>query len=134
MLGYKDLNDHDELRDDSSLALAVERDDLTGENRVRERDRGHPLAGLKTLNRLELGVPGEPDRYKKADMEAIDELMVDLFLEAPPPKESFLDFDSTDDPLHGNQEGRFFHGYYGCYLPLYVVCGNHVLGSRLRPR
>ena len=136
VLGYEDLNDHDKLRDDSLLALAVECDDLTGENRG--RDRGHPLAGSKTLNRLELGVPGKLDRYKEiiADMKARDELMVDLFLEAPPPKKIFLDFDSTDDPLHGDQERRFFHGYYGCYcyLPLYVVCGNHVLCSRLRPR
>ena len=133
VLGGEDLNDHDELRDDSLLALTAGCDDLTGENRVRERDRGHPLASSKTLNRLELGVPGEPDRYKKADMKAMDELMVDLFLEAPLSKEIFLDLDSTDDPLHVNQEGRFFHGYYGCYLPLYVVCGNHVLCSRLRP-
>ena len=130
VLGGEDLNDHDELRDDSLLALTAGCDDLTGENRVRERDRGHPLASSKTLNRLELG---EPDRYKKADMKAMDELMVDLFLEAPLSKEIFLDLDSTDDPLHVNQEGRFFHGYYGCYLPLYVVCGNHVLCSRLRP-
>ena len=79
-------------------------------------------------------MPGEPDRYKKADTEAMDELMVDLFLEAPPPKEIFLDLGNTDDPLHGNQEGRFFHGYYGCCLPLYVVCGNHALRSWLRPR
>ena len=93
-LGYEDLNDHDKLRDDSLLALGCA--DLTGENRVRERDRGHPLAGSKTLNRL--GVPGEPDRYKKADTKKMDDLMVDLFLEAhsSPPKEIFLDFDATD--------------------------------------
>ena len=81
-------------------------------------------------------MPGEPGRYKKADTEATDELMVDLFLEArsSPPKEIFPDLDSTDDPLHGDQEERFFHGRYGCCLPLYVVCGNHVLRSWLRPR
>ena len=130
-LVYEDLND--KLRDDSLSALAGA--DLTGENRVRERNRGHPLAGSKTLNRLDLGVPGEPDRYKKADTEKMDDLQVDLFLEAhsSPPKEIFLDLDATDASLHGNQEGRFFHGHYGCYLLLYVVCGNHVLCSRLRP-
>ena len=139
-LGYEDVNDHDRLRDDSVLALAVGRDDVTGADRRRERDRGHPLAGSSTLNRMELGTPDEAgaDRYKRiiADEGAVDRLMVDLFLEAHAgaPEEIVLDLDATDDPLHGGQEGRFFHGYYGhyCYLPLYITCGDHVLCSRLR--
>ena len=140
-LGYEDLNDHDRLRDDTALALACGCVDVTGAKRVRERDRGHALAASSTLNRLELGTPdaAATDRYKRivADPEAIDRLMVDLFLEAhaTPPREIVLDIDATDDPLHGQQEGRFFHGYYGhyCYLPLYITCGEHVLCCRLRP-
>ena len=139
--GYEDLNDHDRLRADSAFALASGCADVTGEGRRRARDRGHALAGSSTLNRLELGVPeaAAGDRYQRiaADREAIDRLLVDLFLEAhaAPPAEIVLDLDATDDPLHGRQEGRFFHGYYGhyCYLPLYVTCGDHVLCARLRP-
>ena len=139
-LGYEDLNDHDRLRDDSLLALAVGSDDLTGEGRRRERDRGHPLAGSSTLNRLELGTPKQAreDRYKRivADTEQLDTLLVELFLDshAEVPEEIVLDVDATDDPLHGQQEGRFFHGYYDCYcyLPLYVTCGPHLLCGRLR--
>lgn len=140
-LGYEDLNDHDTLRADSLLAALVGKRDLTGEHRERVRDQGYPLAGSSTLNRLELGTPGSAagDRYKKiaADPEALDRLLVDLFLESHerPPREIWLDLDATDDPLHGNQEGRFFHGYYGCYcyLPLYIFCGEHLLCARLRP-
>ena len=107
---------------------------------MRERDRGHPLASSSTLNRLELGTPDEAGdhRYKRivADADAIDRLMVALFLDAHDtvPGEIVLDIDATDDPLHGHQEGRFFHGYYDCYcyLPLYVTCGDYVLCSRLR--
>ena len=140
-LGYEDLNDHDRLRDDSVVALALGREDVTGEMRKRDRDRGHPLAASSTLNRLELGKPdsdAKEYRYKKivADPERIDRLLVDLFLEAheEPPAEIILDLDATDDPVHGEQEGRFFHGHYGgyCYLPLYVFCGDHVLCCRLR--
>ncbi len=139
--GYEDLNDHDRLRADSAFALASGCADGTGERRRRARDRGHALAGSSTLNRLELGVPeaAAGDRYQRiaADRAAIDRLLVDLFLEAhaAPPAEIVLDLDATDDPLHGRQEGRFFHGYYGhyCYLPLYVTCGEHVLCARLRP-
>lgn len=140
-LGYEDLNDHDALREDSVLALLVGKGDLGGERRRRERDRGCALAGSSTLNRLELGT-GESaagHRYKRiaADPEALDRLLVDLFLEshAKPPAEIWLDLDATDDPLHGRQEGRFFHGYYGCYcyLPLYIFCGEHLLCARLRP-
>lgn len=140
-LGYEDLNDHDALRSDSVLALLVGKRDLTGEGRDRERDRGYPLAGSSTLNRLELGTPeaAASDRYKKiaADPAALDHLLVDLFLESfeTPPREIWLDLDATDDPLHGHQEGRFFHGYYRCYcyLPLYIFCGEHLLCARLRP-
>ena len=139
--GYEDLNDHDRLRSDSVLALASGCADVTGERRVRARDRGHALAGSSTLNRLELSVPDTAarDRYRKiaADPEAMDALLVALFLEAhpEPPGAIVLDLDATDDPLHGNQEGRFFHGYYRhyCYLPLYVTCGDFVLCARLRP-
>ncbi len=140
-LGYEDINDHDRLRDDAALALACGCADVTGAGRVRERDRGHALAASSTLNRLELGTPeaAATHRYKKivAEPGDIDRLLVDLFLEAhaTPPEEIILDMDATDDPLHGAQEGRFFHGYYGHYryLPLYVTCGEHVLCSRLRP-
>jgi hypothetical protein len=140
-LGYEDLNDHDVLRADSLLALLVGKSDVRGERRVRERDRGCPLAGSSTLNRLELSTPEAAalSRYKRiaADPEALDRLLVDLFLDAhaEPPREIWLDLDATDDPLHGHQEGRFFHGYYGCYcyLPLYIFCGEHLLCARLRP-
>jgi hypothetical protein len=140
-LGYEDLNDHEQLRCDPLLAVLVEKADPTGESRVRQRDRGKALAGKSTLNRLELTaeeVKGE-ERYKKIqlEMEAVDRLLVEIFLEAypTPPEEIVLDLDSTDDPLHGKQEGRFFHGYYGhyCYLPLYIFAGDHLLCARLRP-
>jgi hypothetical protein len=140
-LGYEDLNDHDELRRDPLLAVLAEKEDPTGESRVRERDRGKALAGKSTLNRLELSgvVVKKEERYKKIrlEMEAVDRLLVEIFLEAypTPPEEMVLDLDATDDPLHGNQEGRFFHGYYGhyCYLPLYIFAGDHLLCARLRP-
>jgi Transposase DDE domain group 1 len=139
-LGYEDLNDHDQLRRDPLLAVLAEKPDPTGESRARERDRGKALAGKSTLNRLELtpAVVEDEERYKKIalDLEAVDRLLVKIFLEAQatPPAEIVLDLDATDDPLHGNQEGRFFHGYYGhyCYLPLYIFCGDHLLGARLR--
>ena len=140
-LGYEDLNDHDELRHDPLLAVLAEKEDPTGGNRVRQRDRGKALAGKSTLNRLELSgaVVKEEERYKKIalEMEAVDRLLVEIFLEAypTPPEEMVLDLDATDDPLHGNQEGRFFHGHYGhyCYLPLYIFAGDHLLCARLRP-
>jgi hypothetical protein len=140
-LGYEDLNDHDQLREDPLLAVLAEKADPLGESRVRERDRGKALAGKSTLNRLELTKAEVQDgeRYKKIviDTEAVDRLLVKVFLEAHavPPAEIVLDLDATDDPVHGNQEGRFFHGYYGhyCYLPLYIFCGDFLLGARLRP-
>ena len=129
-LGYEDLNDHEELRKDPLLAVLVEKSDPQEE----------VLAGKSTLNRLEL-TPEKADakaRYKKivADHAAVDRLFVDIFLAAHPqvPRQIILDLDATDDPLHGNQEGRFFHGYYGhyCYLPLYIFCGEFLLAARLR--
>jgi Transposase DDE domain group 1 len=129
-LGYEDLNDHEELRRDPLLGM------LTG-----KRELGEPLAGKSTLNRLELTPAGSPhsERYHKISYsaEALDGLLVDVFLEAhqKPPREIVLDLDATDTPLHGEQEGRFFHGYYNqyCYLPLYIFCGEHLLCARLRP-
>jgi len=140
-LGYEDLNDHEQLRRDPLLAILAEKADPTGESRVRARDRGKALAGKSTLNRLELTKVAveAKERYKKIvlDQTAVDRLWVEVFLEAhgQPPAEIVLDLDATDDPVHGNQEGRFFHGYYGhyCYLPLYIFCGNFLLGARLRP-
>ena len=159
-LGYEDLNDHQQLRQDPLLAVLVEKRDPTGQDRVRKRDQGKALAGKSTLNRLELtgtktkhrkgepsaamedsleAEPQIPDRYKKIrlDFAAVDRMLVELFLASfgKEPPELVLDLDCTDDPVHGGQEGRFFHGYYGhyCYLPLYIVCGEHVLCARLRP-
>jgi hypothetical protein len=139
-LGYEDLNDHDALRRDPVLATLVGKLDPTGQSRRRERDKGCALSGKSTLNRLELTTKDATaaSRYKKIVYEGqrIDRLLVQLFLEAYPeaPPEIWLDLDATDDPLHGNQEGRFFHGYYGnyCYLPLYIFSGQHLLCARLR--
>ena len=127
-LGYEDLNDHDLLRQDPLLAVMA--------------GKAEPgtdlLAGKSTLNRMELGT-GTPSRYKKITFwrDSVDELLVDLFLEAHPvaPAQIVLDIDTTDMALHGNQEEKFYHGYYQhhCYLPLYIFCGDHVLCARLRP-
>ena len=139
-LGYEDLNDHDALRQDPLLALLSDVADPTGRDRRRAQDKGCALAGKSTLNRLEL-TPSDAtaaSRYKKivARAEAMDELLVELFLQAHDtvPAEIILDVDATDDPLHGHQEGRFFHGYYRhyCYLPLYIFCGEQLLCARLR--
>jgi hypothetical protein len=129
-LGYEDLNDHDQLRHDPVMAV------LAGKLEAHRSDCA-PLAGKSTLNRLERSKP-EPTRYARiaADSAAIEALFVDLFLDAPTkaPPQITLDLDATDDPLHGHQEGRFFHGYYDayCYLPLYVFCGRHLLAAKLR--
>jgi DDE family transposase len=137
-LGYEDLNDHDRLRGDPLLAVAVDKADPLGMNRLREEDRGKALAGKSTLNRLELGKAGEIDKYKKILMHEsqIDGWIVTDFINAheDAPAEIVLDLDATDDLIHGNQEGRFFHGYYGnyCYLPLYIFSGEHLLCARLR--
>jgi hypothetical protein len=136
-LGYEDLNDHDRLRDDVLFALAAGKRDLVGATRLRVRDRGHALAGKSTLQRLEHG-RGEPSRYQRIDHDAaaLERQFVECFLDAHAcaPEQIVLDLDATDDPLHGRQEGRFFHGYYGnyCYLPLYVFCGDHLLVAKLR--
>ena len=125
-LGYEDLNDHEQLRHDPVFGVLAGREELE-----------QPLAGKSTLNRLELGA-GEPDRYKKITFwkEAVDSLLVKIFIESyeKAPEQIVLDIDTTDLPLHGRQEGRFFHGYYDnyCYLPLYIFCGEHVLCARLR--
>jgi len=124
-LGYEDLIDHDELRDD--LAMRV----LSGRLSV-------PLAGKSTQNRLEHASTDGPNRYHRInhDRAAIETLFVGLFLDAHarPPRRITFDLDATDDPLHGRQEGRFFHGYYDCYcyLPLYMFCGDHLLAAKLR--
>jgi Transposase DDE domain group 1 len=130
-LGYEDLVDHDQLRHDPTLAL------LAGKLATRRSDCA-PLAGKSTLNRLEHAPAAEPTRYHKIghDPAAIERLFVDLFLDAHAraPKQIILDLDATDDPIHGHQEGRFFHGYYDgyCYLPLYIFCGRHLLAAKLR--
>jgi len=126
-LGYEDLNDHEQLRQDPLLKLLAGKADLN-----------EPLAGKSTLNRMELG-DGLPNRYKKITFwrDAIDDLLVEVFLEAhtAAPEQIVLDIDATDFAIHGEQEGRFYHGYYDhyCYLPLYVFAGEHVLCARLRP-
>jgi hypothetical protein len=136
-LAYEDLNDHEDLRTDPLLATVVGKADPTGNDRRQEQDRGKPLAGKSTLNRLEWGAVKQ-DRYRKisVDTKAVDRFLVDTFLSAHEsvPTQIILDLDATDDPLHGEQEGRFFHGYYGgyCYLPLYIFCGTHLLCALLR--
>ncbi len=140
-LGYEDLNDHDELSCDPLLAVVVGKREPTGRARRSRRDRGRPLAGKSTLNRLELTAENADaaSRYKKIvlNFEAMRSLFVSVFLEAhdTPPEQIVIDLDATDDPLHGRQEGRFFHGYYKnyCYLPLYAFCGEHLLAAQLRP-
>ncbi|MEE8098700.1 MAG: IS1380 family transposase, partial [Hyphomicrobium sp.] len=140
-LGYEDLNDHDQLRSDPLLALLSGKQDLAGAQRRRPQDRGNPGAGKSTLNRLELTAAegGASSRYKKIalDTAAADRLLTALYIPFQPrqPERIVLDLDATDDPLHGNQEGRFFHRYYGhyCYLPLYIFAGDQLLCARLRP-
>jgi hypothetical protein len=131
-LGYEDLNDHEELRCDPVLGVLLGRFERDG-------DAPSPLAGKSTLNRLEHAPgAGKTPRYHKInhDGAAIERLFVDLFLDAhaKAPRQIVLDLDATDDPLHGHQEGRFFHGYYDgyCYMPLYVFCGRHLLAAKLR--
>jgi hypothetical protein len=139
-LGYEDLNDHDELRADPLLAVMVGKKDPKGEHRRDAADRGKALAGKSTLNRLELtgSEASAGERYKKIVMnpEAIDRVMVGHFVDAHEraPLQIILDLDATDDPIHGHQEGRFFHGYYDsyCYLPLYIFCGEFLLSAQLR--
>ncbi len=140
-LGYEDLNDHDTLRGDALLATAFGRTDPTGANRRREQDRGNALAGKSTLNRLELS-PADAcssSRYKKivANEADIERFFVDEFIDAHKSERLdriVLDIDPSDIELHGNQEEKFFHGYYGhyCYLPLYIYCGEALLMAWVR--
>ena len=131
-LGYEDLNDHDELRKDPTFAV------LAGKLAPVMRSDCEALAGKSTLNRLEHMPRRHGAKYHKIDCDGwrVDALFVDLFLEAHDraPREIVLDLDNTDIPLHGGQEGRFFHGHYDayCYLPLYVFCGRHLLLARQR--
>lgn len=123
-LGYEDLNDHDTLKNDATLNVLV----------------GNNLAGKSTLNRLELtpSVSSSKSRYKKivADDKKIEKFFVEIFMESfdSEPKEIIIDLDATDDEIHGNQEGKHYHGYYGhyCYLPLFIFCGNFLLSAKLR--
>lgn len=139
-LGYEDIDDHDRLRHDPLLALLVGIEDVEGDARPRARDQGVPLASSSTLHRLEHCADGrvKTDRHYRFthDTDAMDRLLVDLFIEShdEPPDEIILDLDATDDPIHGTQQGRFFHGYYGCYcyLPLYIFSGDFPLCARLR--
>jgi len=118
--GWEDLNDHHGLRIDPLMQMASER----------EVNADRPLASPATLCRLE-------NRISHKSCVELSKLLVELFIESftSPPEELILDFDATDDPVHGGQEGRFFHGYHGgyCYLPLYVFCGEKLLVSYLRP-
>lgn len=131
-LGYEDLNDHDELRKDPVFKV------LAGKLGPVLRSDCEALAGKSTLNRLEHTPRRQGAKYHKIDCEGVrvDALLADLFLEAHQraPREIVLDLDNTDIPLHGEQEGRFFHGYYDeyCYLPLFVFCGRHLLLARQR--
>ena len=136
-LGYEDLNDHEQLRHDPLMAVLAGKKEPVSEE-------GFALAGKSTLNRLELTPAGAntTSRYKKivARHRDIEDFFVDSFLhvrsaQGRPPKRIVLDLDATDDPLHGHQLGRFFHGYYKCYcyLPLYIFCGSHLLCAKLRP-
>jgi Transposase DDE domain group 1 len=121
------------------LAALVGKTDPTGQDRLRPRDQGKPLAGKSTRNRLELtpadATAAARDKKIVADADAIDRLFVEVLVQAhaTPPTRIVLDLDATEDPLHGHQEGRFFHGYYGeyCYLPLYIFCGEQLLCARL---
>ena len=127
-LGYEDVNDHDTLRRDPVLALFSDRLEP-------KRKDCAPLAGKSTVNRLEHAARDGGGRYHKIghDPKALAAVLVDVFLDAHPaaPKQIIVDLDATDDPVHGHQEGRFFHGYYDCwcYLPLYVFCGRQLLAA-----
>lgn len=137
-LGYEDLNDHDRLRLDPLHAVLVGNEDVLGQKRSDPRDRGKALAAHATLNRLELGAQKLDRRYKKiaAQPRQIEQLLITEGVKAIPrrSREIVLDFDATDDPLHGQQEGAYFNGYYRsyCYLPLYCFCGSIPVWAQLR--
>ena len=130
-LGYEDLNDHDDLRHDPVLALLSDTDEPRREDTA-------VLAGKSTLQRLEQSAKSGVARYHKFEIDdaKMDQVFLDIYKAAheTPPKRIILELDATDIPLHGNQEGRFYHGYYGnyCYLPLYIFAGRHLLLARLR--
>ena len=134
-LGYEDVNDHEELRADPLMAVLVGKEDPLGRDRRAEADRGKACAGKSTLNRLELSSVTQ-DKYRKTpvDEAAVEAFLVEQFIRVRggKPKELVLDLDATDDPLHGEQEGRFYHGYYRCYcyLPLYVFCEGICAGGQ----
>jgi Transposase DDE domain group 1 len=136
-LGYEDLNDHDQLRREPLQALLCGKSDPLGQDRALERDKGKALAAHSTLNRLELSAGALDERYRKiqAQPNKIEALLIRRGVKAIPrcSAELVLDFDATDAPLHGNQQGAYFHGYYRsyCYLPLYCFCGNIPLLSRI---
>ncbi|MDA3864402.1 MAG: IS1380 family transposase [Deltaproteobacteria bacterium] len=138
-LGYEDHNDHDELNSDPALAAAVGIDSPDGSGRKSEKNKGKPLAGKSTINRF-INTPPDTDgkdRSKKIrpEFEKIAELFVEIFLDAmgDEPDEIILDFDNTDIPVYGNQENKFFHGYYDkdCFLPLYCFCNGFPLLAQL---
>ena len=136
-LGYEDLNDHAELRRDPLLAAAAGKVDVLGAERRCPEHRGFALASPATLNRLELSAEFF-DYYRKIhpDAQAVGATLLKMGVRCLPKEAEVLvlDFDATDDPLHGRQEGRFFHGYYGqyCYLPLFCFCGEVCLWAQLR--
>lgn len=138
VLGYEDLNDHDHLRRDPIHGLIAGKSDPLGQDRNLERDKGKALAAHSTLNRLELSAEAIDARYHKiqGQPDEIEQLLIQRGVKAIPRKsaEIVLDFDATDDPLHGSQQGAYFHGYYRhyCYLPLYCFCGNLPLFAKLR--
>jgi hypothetical protein len=138
VLGYEDLNDHDHLRRDPLQAVLCGKSDPLGQDRLQARDGGKALAAHATLNRLELGAEALDGRYRKVEVqpEKLEALLIRRGVKAIPRRsaEIVLDFDATDDPLHGRQEGAYFHGFYRsyCYLPLYCFCGNIPLWAQLR--
>src|SRR5258708_33657354 len=138
VLGYEDLNDHEHLRLDPIHGLIAGKRDPLGGDRILERDKGKALAAQSTLNRLELSAEAIDARYHKiqAQPDKIEGLLIKRGVRAIPRKsaEIVLDLDATDDPLHGRQQGAYFHGYYRhyCYLPLYCFCGNVPLLAQLR--
>ena len=140
-LGYEDVIDHDELRKDPLFATICGKTDPEGKDRNLKRDKGKALAGKSTINRVEYSATHleEPTRYKKIlyDEKMIDNYFIEKFIQSredDKPECLILDIDATDDPLHGHQQGRFFHGYYDCYcyLPLYIFCGEDLLSVKLR--
>ena len=134
-LGYEDINDHDKLRHDPALEIALSKLNLIN------ADLG-VLAGKSTINRLEYCpetiIKQEESRYHRIEHQPqeIEKAFIDIFLQSykKPPKQIVLDMDVTDDQVHGNQEGAFFNTYYKgvCYAPLYIFCGHHLLVAKLR--